>query len=259
MSSKISKRKQKALAFRGKKGNEKGDVDEKSEIEKAIPVDEDEAATVPVSSWLGKDVVKGSSTKRKRQDTKNSPEEEGPKEQKKAKTSVRDKSQNGVHVKNRPQKKQKPGSGEDLDSPAKPPAAKRYIVFVGNLPHEPPAKLNPILSAHFPTPPIHLRIPTKKGTNAPQGFAFAEFDTSAALEKALRCHHTVIGGRKINVELTAGGGGKSENRMGKIKGKNELLDEERRKRVEEEKKEKEKEGKVDGIHPDRLKRLQGSK
>jgi hypothetical protein len=38
MSSKPSKRKQKALAFRGKKGNEKGDVDDKSELEKAIPV-----------------------------------------------------------------------------------------------------------------------------------------------------------------------------------------------------------------------------
>ena len=33
-------------------------------------------------------------------------------------------------------------------------------------------------------------------------------------------HHTKIDGRKINVELTAGGGGKSEARMAKIQDKN---------------------------------------
>jgi len=34
-------------------------------------------------------------------------------------------------------------------------------------------------------------------------------------------HHTKIDGRKVNVELTAGGGGKSETRMAKIKDKND--------------------------------------
>jgi nucleolar protein 6 len=261
MSSKLSKRKQKALAFRGKKVNEKGDVDDKSELEKAIPLEEGGEEGVPVS-WLGKDIIKGTSTKRKRQD-KDDPNSEAEsstsKQKKNSKTAKQDNSLTSNKAANPPRKKQKPGSAGNAESPGKPPAAKRFIVFVGNLPHETPAKLTPILNAHFPTPPVALRIPTKKGTNAPQGFAFAEFDSSAALEKALRCHHTVINGRKINVELTAGGGGKSENRMGKIKGKNESLEEERRKRVEEEKKEKEKESKVDGIHPDRLKRLQGGK
>ena len=62
------------------------------------------------------------------------------------------------------------------------------------------------------------------------------------------------------MELTAGGGGKGEVRMGKIKGKNENLEVERKKRVEEESKSKEgqKGSEVGtGIHPDRLRRMKG--
>lgn len=45
-------------------------------------------------------------------------------------------------------------------------------------------------------------------------------------------HHSELDGRKINVELTAGGGGtKSEERNRKIKDKNEALNEERARRV----------------------------
>lgn len=47
--------------------------------------------------------------------------------------------------------------------------------------------------------------------------------TQAHLEAALRMHHSKLEGRKINVELTAGGGGKSENRMNKIKSKNDEI------------------------------------
>ena len=246
MSTKVSKKKQKALAFRGK--NSKGNVTEKpseqSDLEKAIPLEDGEEpeANPPeqTSSWLGKDVVKGTSSKSKREREEDS--------QKDTET---------------PSKKSKKSKSKKLQSEStnlKPPAPKRFIVFLGNLPHLPPAELTPLLNAHFPVPPKHIRVPTKKGSNAPQGYAFAEFDSSSALEKALRCHHTALGARKINVELTAGGGGKSDNRMGKIKEKNEVLEEERRKRVEEERKEKEKEGKEVkvGIHPDRLKRMKGA-
>jgi nucleolar protein 6 len=240
MSSKLSKRKQKALAFRGKKSKpDSADKDsESAQLEKAIPLEDGEeqepkSLEQQTSSWLGKDIVKGTSTKSKRKRREDSPKDIET-ASKKSKTT--------------------PSSTKQ-----KPPAAKRFIVFLGNLPHLPPAELTPLLNSHFPMPPKHIRVPTKKGSNAPQGYAFAEFDSSAALEKALRCHHTVLGGRKINVELTAGGGGKSEQRMGRIKGKNEILEEERRKRVEEERKEKEKGGKEvkGGIHPDRLKRIKG--
>ena len=251
MSTKLSKRKQKALAFRGKKlraDTAAENHDERTELEKAIPLNDDnDAAHVPEtqpdeqtpSSWLGKDVVKGTSTKPKRKREEQDKEDDNTKE-KRPKTS-------------------KPKKNKSIEKPNKPPAPKRFIVFLGNLPHLPPTELTPLLNTHFPQPPTHIRIPTKKGSNAPQGFAFAEFDTSAALEKALRCHHTTLGGRKINVELTAGGGGKSEARMGKIRGKNENLEEERKKRIEEEKRLKEQEDKkakvAGGIHPDRLKRM----
>jgi nucleolar protein 6 len=253
MSTKLSKRKQKALAFRGKKSKADGadELDAQTELEKAIPLDDPaevaagdaEQKPSSSSSWLGKDIVKGTSTKtkRKREETQDTGSENKSKKPKTGKSKT---------------------AADGTPAKIKPPAPKRFIVFIGNLPRLPPAELTPLLTAHFPVAPIHIRAPTKKGTDAPQGYAFAEFDSSTALEKALRCHHTVIGGRKINVELTAGGGGKSANRMGKIKGKNEGLEEERKKRVEEEKKEKEKEKaakkevRSGGIHPDRLKRIQ---
>jgi nucleolar protein 6 len=54
------------------------------------------------------------------------------------------------------------------------------------------------------------------------------------------------GGRKINVELTAGGGGKTAGRQEKIKVKNERLEEQRKRRAELERKEKERKEKKEG-------------
>ncbi|CCU97576.1 unnamed protein product [Malassezia sympodialis ATCC 42132] len=70
-----------------------------------------------------------------------------------------------------------------------------------------------------------------KDPSAPvsKGCAFVEFTNKASLQKALRFHHTMFHGRQINVELTAGGGGKSQHRKEKIKAKNESLDKQRRK------------------------------
>jgi nucleolar protein 6 len=238
MVEKLSKRKKKALAFRGKKTKQDIEDDEA----KAIPIEKEEETRTGTSSWLGNDIVKGSSTtKRKR---KNEPDEPtSPPTKKKPKSSQA------------PSKKQKPDT-------QKPPAPKRYIIFLGNLPHQPSSTLLSAIQSHFPVAPKSIRIPLKKTTNAPQGYAFLEFDDSSALEKALRLHHSTLLGRKVNVELTAGGGGKGENRMGKIKVKNESLEEERRTRAEEERKSKEgkekEKGSTGGIHPDRLKRMQKS-
>ena len=65
-----------------------------------------------------------------------------------------------------------------------------------------------------------------------------EFDNDtqeiqSKMELALRMHHTEIRNRKINVELTVGGGGNSEARIQKLKEKNEKVLEERKKRVDE--------------------------
>ncbi|KAL4403159.1 hypothetical protein ACI68E_000942 [Malassezia pachydermatis] len=132
--------------------------------------------------------------------------------------------------------------------------AGKYIVFVGNMSYDVTAEM---LAKHMHTTCGELpkvRLLTKKGDptaleklsnskkksiakgkakdpSAPvsKGCAFVEFTSSTAMQKALRFHHTMFQGRQINVELTAGGGGKSQHRREKIKAKNAELEKERRK------------------------------
>lgn len=88
------------------------------------------------------------------------------------------------------------------------------------------------------------------------------------MDFALSKHHTIFQDRKINVELTAGGGGNSKVRLEKIKEKNEKLGQE--KKVKIAKQESKKKSKPDqksgttaessteavgGIHPSRLNRV----
>ena len=49
----------------------------------------------------------------------------------------------------------------------------------------------------------------------------------SALQQALKLHQSELDGRMINVELTAGGGGKSEGRIEKLKKRNKELHEQR--------------------------------
>jgi RNA recognition motif-containing protein len=56
-----------------------------------------------------------------------------------------------------------------------------------------------------------------------KGYAFLEFDDKKSLQQALNMHLSVLDGRKINVELTVGGGGKSEARMAKLRDRNKEL------------------------------------
>jgi len=56
-----------------------------------------------------------------------------------------------------------------------------------------------------------------------KGCAFLEFKTKAALQQALKLHQSMLDGRMINVELTAGGGGKSQARLQKVKERNKAL------------------------------------
>ena len=86
--------------------------------------------------------------------------------------------------------------------------------------------------ATFPDPPPTIRLLTPKVTHAgttaakkskSKGCAFLEFSTWPALQAALRLHQSELDGRRINVELTAGGGGKSDARLEKVKARNKLL------------------------------------
>lgn len=106
----------------------------------------------------------------------------------------------------------------------------RFILFVGNLPYDIKTEE---LSNHFKScKPDRFRIRQDKG------IAFLEFDNDtkeiqSKMESALRMHHSELRNRKINVELTVGGGGNSENRKLKLKEKNEKLDVERNEKVKE--------------------------
>lgn len=146
-------------------------------------------------------------------------------------------------------------------------AGPRFILFVGNLPYK---ITEEDILAHFKNcKPSSVRLRTDKGC------AFIEYknedlkESKRLMDIALRLHKSVLGGRKINVELTAGGGGNSQDRKEKIKAKNEKLEEERMKRMMAErekakaaaKKDVEKEDDStavpeDGVHPDRAKLLQ---
>ena len=84
----------------------------------------------------------------------------------------------------------------------------------------------------YPDPPPTVRLLTPKATRAgttaakkskSKGCAFLEFSTRPALQAALRLHQSELDGRRINVELTAGGGGKSDARLTKLKARNKLL------------------------------------
>lgn len=56
-----------------------------------------------------------------------------------------------------------------------------------------------------------------------KGCAFLEFSTRPTLQAALRLHQSELDGRRINVELTAGGGGKGDARLAKLKTRNKEL------------------------------------
>ncbi|KAI8772410.1 NOP6 [Biomphalaria glabrata] len=95
----------------------------------------------------------------------------------------------------------------------------KYVLFIGNLPYDITREQ---LEEHFrKTGGIkNIRIPRDKVTDKGRGFAYMEFDGRISHGIALRLHHTTLAGRKINVEFTSIGGGKSEARKAKLQKKN---------------------------------------
>ncbi|RLN57776.1 hypothetical protein BBJ29_008300 [Phytophthora kernoviae] len=88
-------------------------------------------------------------------------------------------------------------------------------LFVGQLPYK---ATEDMVRRHFSEAgDIKLRMLTDKKTKKFKGTAFIEVKDSKALGAALSRHHTLLKGRRINVEMTASGGGtKSENRRNKL-------------------------------------------
>jgi nucleolar protein 6 len=179
-------------------------------------------------------------------------------------------------------KKSKTSASEpegDVDNKtAKTPA--RFIAFIGNLPY---SATKSDIEAHFSSVhPTSVRLMHEKSNpTKSRGIAFIEFARADYMDTCLKLfHHSTFTcqgrdhrgrpkteERKINVELTAGGGGNTENRRQKIQKKNEKLNKERERRAAENlktklKKEKERlvsegEQKVDqeGVHPSRRARV----
>ncbi|RMZ84409.1 hypothetical protein DV738_g654, partial [Chaetothyriales sp. CBS 135597] len=125
----------------------------------------------------------------------------------------------------------------------------RFIAFIGNLPF---TTTTQALEKHFSSvAPFSLRHSTDKATGKSKGFAFIEFEDYDRMKTCLQLyHHSYFNpdapnsnpaggkfqqkksskkdkGRRINVELTAGGGGKSSRRQERIKLKNQRLAEQR--------------------------------
>ncbi|KAI0257027.1 hypothetical protein BJV78DRAFT_2447 [Lactifluus subvellereus] len=111
----------------------------------------------------------------------------------------------------------------------------RYILFIGNLKY---TTTREAIQNHFSAcePPPTVRLLTPKVARAgatvakSKGCAFLEFSTRPALQAALRLHQSELDGRRINVELTAGGGGKGDARLAKVKARNKQLTAQRTRR-----------------------------
>ncbi|KAF8167701.1 hypothetical protein B0H34DRAFT_792396 [Crassisporium funariophilum] len=172
-----------------------------------------EAEDVPVSDALVK------STKRKREGEAEQTPDANP-----SKAPKRKKGVNGAEA------------GETKDTKA---AKQRFILFVGNLKY---TTSREAIQAHFAAcdPPPSIRLLTPNVTSgAPQrvkskGCAFLEFTHRNALQQGLKLHQSDLEGRMINVELTAGGGGKGDSRLAKVRERNKALLEQRTERSEKE-------------------------
>ncbi|CCH44741.1 putative RNA-binding protein [Wickerhamomyces ciferrii] len=140
-------------------------------------------------------------------------------------------------------------------------SAPRFLLFVGNLPYD--VTQTELLSHFGAAGPDRIRIRTDKG------IAFLEFDGKGGdiqhkMEVALRMHHSTLRNRKINVELTVGGGGNSTNRLDKIREKNDKLLDERKTRLKEERAARMKKADaakaqdLTGVHPARAAKMMGN-
>ena len=267
MSDIVTKKKQKALAFRAKqKAKRSGHIDEdQQEVpEQDVPEDEMHDASL---------VAEGSQSKRRRiaVDSERSAavdDSVGPKNKRKAAWEDVEENEGVKERKNKKEIKQ------------------RFILFVGQyisdlvrfgehtemttrkswLRDDPGRR-----SSSFPTrhrfgstffslfPPTDrwdvghapaVRLLTNKSTPSPatsgkakrkpvaaksRGIAFLELPTSLELQACLKLHHSSLKERIINVELTAGGGGKGEGRREKIRERNVRVGQQRERKAEREK------------------------
>ncbi|WOO77371.1 putative RNA-binding protein [Vanrija pseudolonga] len=125
--------------------------------------------------------------------------------------------------------------GEGDKRKSKKEIKQRFILFVGNLGFKTTADE---VRAHFKEAAGRIpsvRLLTDKASGKSRGIAFVELATGTEMQACLRLHETKLNQRAINVELTAGGGGKSAARKGKIEERNKRMGGQRERRAEREK------------------------
>ncbi|TFK77299.1 hypothetical protein BDN72DRAFT_884840 [Pluteus cervinus] len=248
---KLTKKQKKALAFRERKGKGKDNQSRSNGMDMEIhdvPAMEDEDS-ISVSGVEVQVAFMGGKTKNHSEDqvgrntkrdgdtskTKDGMVEKSSKKKRKL-DGEGESTQQTSEAEPKP-KKARRGDDEDvsavqLESDEQRVVAKgkeRFILFVGNLKYTTSADA---ISAHFgicdPPPSVRLLTPKQnpesaRKTNKSKGCAFLEFTHRNALQQGLKLHHTELDGRIINVELTAGGGGKGENRLKKVQERNKAL------------------------------------
>ncbi|KAF5674936.1 U2B-like nuclear ribonucleoprotein [Fusarium heterosporum] len=224
------------------------------------PVDAEKAAKKDKKKKDKKDKAKSEETPKQEDVSADAEPKEEPKKSKKDKKK-QNKSANDVPI---------AGAEADAADVKTEGKADRHIVFVGNLPFTATAET---IKAHFASlNPVGVRCMSDPKDSKPcRGFAFVEFEKVWHMRTCLdKFHHSEFTDgtsypRRINVELTAGGGGKTKKRQDKIKEKNQKLNENRTKRIEREKTAKEenkgngdtRQAGADGIHPSRRAHIPG--
>ncbi|KAJ8702339.1 hypothetical protein PTI98_001062 [Pleurotus ostreatus] len=251
---KLTKKQKKSLAFRerSKHGKSKHGID--SEMVNDIPIQEnqDEAA-IELGEVEAADVRrKDESTARPREGVrkakaaKDDPTVKGEVEAQSPKKRKRSTEESEVAVEGQvPRKRAKKPAREaeggseatEAEKTDKSSIKQRFILFVGNLKYTTSLEA---IQKHFaacePSPSVRLLTPKpSKNANAShksKGCAFLEFSQKSGLQQALKLHQSDLDGRRINVELTAGGGGKSEQRLTKLRTRNKELSQQRQKHGE---------------------------
>eukprot|EP00118_Oscarella_pearsei_P000363 m.4772 g.4772 ORF g.4772 m.4772 type:complete len:190 (+) comp11264_c0_seq1:10-579(+) len=125
-------------------------------------------------------------------------------------------SKEGKPAEEKPAEEKVPDQGEsEGDTPLDGKNRNKYIVFLGNLPYK---VTTDDIKNHFKKPGNirDVRLLTSKDTGESRGCAFVEFSDSRSYLLSLQMHHSVLGGRRINVEATCGGGGTGKERKKKL-------------------------------------------
>ncbi|KIY51226.1 hypothetical protein FISHEDRAFT_37248 [Fistulina hepatica ATCC 64428] len=227
---KLTKKQRKAAAFRQRQGKGKATLD--FTYDNSVPVQEDiqdedidtspQVSTSTPETASGKEPPKKSSKKHRRDEPDlANPASEGedkPPSKKRKQAEANEDLIEGIAE-----------GTDDAGAKAKENTKQRYILFIGNLKYTTSVEA---IQKHFsfcdPPPVVRLLTPKRDPSKAPtvaksKGCAFAEFSNHNALQQGLTLHQSQLDGRAINVELTAGGGGNSENRLAKLKERNKKV------------------------------------